>query len=81
MKTRLLKKLRKEFHKNYKVIWCNGHYWICEWNGIDGFWYIKVTVSKTKSKQVILRQFDYLWRIFCECKIRDIRVRKTRVEL
>ncbi len=81
MNTRFLKKLRKEFLENYKIIWHNGHYWICEWNGTDGFWYIKRAVIETKSKQAILRQFDYEWRNFCNGKIREIRAQKTRVEL
>lgn len=85
MKTRLLKKLRKKFLKNYKVIWHDGVYWICEWDGYSESWgvsyRIRRKVAEMRDKQSTIRTFNELWHNFALDKVKNIRLNKTRVKL
>lgn len=81
MKTRLLKKLRKEFDELYKISFIDGKYILCEYDRYSMAW-SKVYDCGGIHNLGVAKDVLYLrWREYALNRVAEIRIQKTRVKL
>lgn len=81
MKTRLLKKLRKEFDKYFKIVYINGNYQLCAYNKYYKRWNNWYLQSEKYSLKQAKSALEECWRVYALDRVGHIKRQKRKVKL